>query len=237
MNPGAPCGVASCPVTPPSAILIRRLRTHTLTSEEIWWRGASLGRPATDLVPGLGDSRFAPLPEVDHMYLGATRPVALLESALHETTGPVPTIYRATLAALGLTPMRPTQPLRLADLRDSPLARLGIQRRQLVATGPAHYACTRVWASRLQAATIAGDRVDGAIWHSRQAELHADGNPDGLAHDLLRAAPVEVVVVWSPHAPSPPVTAAGPTEELLSAEGAPARIVLELSALIGAPIE
>ena len=216
---------------------MRRLRTHTLTTEATWWRGSHILRPATELVPGLGDTRFAPLSNTTHLYLGATRAVALLESALHEASGPVPTIYLAGLASIGLTPMRPTQPLRLADLRDDALSRLGIQRRQLVATGPRHHPCTRAWAAVLQAATVAGGRIDGAIWHSRQAELHADGNPDGLAHELLHAAPVEVAVLWSPQAPAAPVIATGPTEALLTAGGTPTRIVLELSALIAAPIE
>ena len=125
--------------------------------------------------------------------------------------------------------------VRLVDLRDPQLERLGLDRDQLVATTARHYPCTRRWAAALQHRRVGGYPVAGAVWHSRQADLHRRANPTGLAADLLVHRPVEVAVLWSPEGPARPLRTAGRAEPLL-VEGRPARLVEELSALIGAPI-
>ncbi|CAN5653853.1 MAG: RES domain-containing protein [Iamia sp.] len=204
--------------------------------ERTWYRGGSSLRPADDLVPGRGDTRFAPLPGTRHLYIGATRTVVLLETALHEASGPDPAIYAVALEDRQITPVELTEPLRFADLRDPELARLGIDRAGLVDTTPLHYPCTRVWAGALQHHRAGGRAVVGALWHSRQADLHARANPDGLVADLVRHQPAEVAVLWHPEGPAAPVVVTGPSEPLVVDHGV-SRLVVELSALIGAPIE
>lgn len=199
------------------------------------WRGHRRSRAATTLTPSRGDTRFAPLSDTRHAYVSASLTAALLESCLHELHPPDPVIYIAQLAGWSLTPLRLRHGTRFADLRDPQLARLGIPRTALVNTSAAHYACTRRWASALQGRKVGGYAITGALWNSRQADLHAAAHPGGLAADLLTHRAVEVGVVWSPPAPSRPFQVAGPSLELVT-EGHPARVIHELAALLHAPV-
>jgi hypothetical protein len=192
--------------------------------------------PPEILVPGVGDTRFAPLPGTTHTYVSATRTAALLESALHEMSGPDATIYRAQLAPWSLAPMRLVEDVRLVDLRDPQLVRLGVERRQLVDTDPLHYACTRRWAAALQDHHVGGYEVAGIVWHSRQADLHARAQRGGLAEDLLAHRAIEVAVLWHPHGPARPLRLDGSPERLLVG-GRGSRLVAELAVLLQAPIE
>lgn len=231
-----PCGSGRCPIAEPTPNLLRKTRTAVLDIPDGWWRGrAHTDRPDA-LVPGVGDTRFAPLPETRHAYIGRSRTVALLESVLHHTSGPAPTIYRATLADWVVAEVTLTEPVRLFDLRDPELARLAIPRVALTDTTARHYPCTRVWASRLQHRAPGGHPVAGIIWHSRQADLHARANQAGLLADLLQHRPADVAVLWHPAGPPAPLSATGQTVALLDATGGPTRLLSELSALIGAPI-
>lgn len=227
----APCGRPGCPVAEPAGVLLRKVRSTTVGPGRTWWRGSR--HPAGTLAPaGAGDTRFEPLPDTRHGYFGATKTVALLESVLHETSGTDPIIYLARLAAYCIGAVELTTELRLADLRDGELVRLGVARHALVDTTPEHFPCTRGWAERLQ-----GRRgVEGVLWHSRQADLHRRANPGGLLADVLVHTPAEVAVVWSPPAPHDVFAMAGSPEALVIA-GGPSRLVTELSALIGAPVE
>lgn len=206
-----------------------------LLSGSRWWRSST--HPAASLAPpGTGDTRFAPLPGTSHGYFGATRTVSLLESALHSASGPDPTIYLVELAAYEVSEIELIADMRLFDLRDDQLMRLGIARSALVDTTPNHYRCTRAWAERLHHRRPGGYEVSGILWHSRQADLHARAHPDGLLADVLRHGQVEVGVVWHPPGPPAPFAATGAVEALV-AEGRPTRLVTELSALTAIPIE
>ena len=90
------------------------------------------------------------------------------------------------------------------DLRDPELARVGIERGELVSTTAAHHPCTRAWAQALRGRTCDGQVVCGALWDSRQRELHARalGHRPALA-DLVEGHPAEVAVLWAPPAPTP----------------------------------
>lgn len=232
-----PCGSRACPVAEPTPDRVRGVRTTVAgAGARTWYRGGSTAYAADMTVPGAGDTRFAPLPDTRHVYIGATLTVAVLESALHEASGPDPTIYLAGLAGQGITPVELTGPVRFADLRDDALTRLDVPRAALVDTTPAHYACSRAWAEVLHGHRPGGYQVEGILWHSRQADLHARANPDGLAADLVRHQPAEVAVIWHPHGRSRPLTLAGDTIALVDG-GRPARPLVELSALIGVPIE
>lgn len=186
--------------------------------------------------PGSGDTRFAPLPNTSHGYFGATRTVSLLESALHAASGPDPTIYLAELAPFTVTEVELTADVRLSDLRDNELGRLGLRRSALVDSLPLHYPCTRIWAERLQFRRPGGYHRGGILWHSRQADLHARAHPGGLLADVLHHSPVEVGVLWHPAGPGSPLVTTGAAEPLV-VDGRPSRLVTELSAVTGIPIE
>jgi hypothetical protein len=163
----------------------------------------------TELVPGVGDTRFARLHAgngdvVEHVYVALTSFAALLESALHDAAPPVPRVTRVTLVTWAESRVRLATDVRLNDLRDAELARVGIERHQLVATSAAHYPCTRRWASHLLGQTIDGELAHGLLWHSRPIELHGralDHRP--ALRDLVDHHPAEVAVLWSPPSPAP----------------------------------
>lgn len=209
MTGPAPCGRPDCPV--PAYPPARGLRSV------VWPAGTRLRRgyqrhhrdPA-ELVPGVGDTRFAPLAGAAHVYLATTSFAALLESAFHNAAPPAPALPRAVLARWAEAEVALRHDVRLIDLRDPELDRLGINRHRLVATSAAHYACTSRWAAPLHGRVIGGQTTHGLVWHSRQAELHARA----MAHrpalqDLLDYHPADVAVLWAPPAPTALLQATG----------------------------
>ena len=231
-TPWPRCGGAQCPVPPPDQSIIAKVATVDIKRGEVRWRGHDQQRPPHELVPGLGSARFTPLPGLHHTYVGATRTVAILESALHEASGPGATILLAALRHNVLSLVELRRSVTVADLRDDQLEHLGLERSELVTRGPMHDPCTRAWA----AAILRAHSVDGIVWHSRQADLHAQANPGGLLADVLHHAPVEVAVLWAPPNAGALLAHEGTTEPLVE-NGRPARVVLELSELIRVPIE
>ncbi len=139
---------------------------------------------------------------VTHVYVAETTFAALLESALHDASPPDPRVRAATLGHWVESEVELATDIRLIDLRDPELNRLGIERRELVATGAVHYPCTRAWARRLHGRAVGGHPTHGLVWQSRQTELHAralDARP--ALRDLVALHPAEVAVLWSPPAP------------------------------------
>jgi post-segregation antitoxin (ccd killing protein) len=65
-----------------------------------------------------------------------------------------------------------------------------------VDTDPLHHPCTREWAGEIAAGRSGPGPVDGLLWHSRQADLHARSHQDGLLGDLLTHRATEVAVIW-----------------------------------------
>jgi hypothetical protein len=199
---------STCPVPDPVSFDLRRLRTvrPSLTSfytayRAKYWPGV--------FNPGYGDTRFAPLhaaggSPVPTLYGGVTKTVALLESVFHEVhVVGARLISRAIdLAPRGLVELSPAAPLSFVDLSDAALVGLGIvrpdgkaAREQLVATGPAHYRCTRLWGEHLHAVgEINGDLPMGIRWQSRIAELAASGAP--LLEDLFNLDNTSVFVLF-----------------------------------------
>lgn len=231
------CGRTDCPVPIPAPALLARLRTTVLPAGRILHRGHKVAHPdPTELVPGAGDSRFAPLPGVAHAYLATTRFAALLEPALHEASPPEPRVYEVQLARWLESTVTLNADVRLIDLRDGELLRLGLRRDQLVATVAAHYRCTRVWAEALHGRRIGGQDTHGLVWHSRQRELHANTLGDRPAlRDIFGEAPAETAVVWSP--PADP-DLLGPADDSLGPlhSGAGLAYVENLTALLGITI-
>ncbi len=221
-----PCGRTDCPIVRPEAIDRRSLKVHTLEEGTEQYRASHLRYGATVFTPpGNGNGRFSPLDGRGHAYVAAQRSAAILESVLHEASGPNPRIYAVTLAGVGLHRLRFVESARLIDLRDPALAELGLDRSQLTGAGALHYPCTRAVAER-----IAGSKgTVGLVWTSRQGALHAERNPDGLASEVLRHESLDVAVVYSPDH-------AGVVEVVdtasLAVDGVPTRFVVELANLL-----
>lgn len=165
---------------------------------------------------GRGNSRFAPLPGVGHVYLAASRTVALLETTFHDVHQDVPRIVYAStdLAGWQMTEVRTTADVRLLDLRDQQLERLGLRRDELVAAPPAHYPCTREWARTLIGRRPGGATPAGLLWNSRVAELAGGDSP--LLDDLLNSPSSEVCVIYDTDVPAGVLQAVGPTFNDLS---------------------
>ena len=222
----APCGRPDCPIVEPSDIDRRTLLTQTLDPGTEWFRVARTVHGTQPFTPpGSGNGRFSPLDARGHSYIAAQRSASLLESALHEASGPNPRIYAATLQAYSLHRLRLNAQVRLVDLRDSALARLGLVREQLTGTGGLHYPCTRVVAERI----VGSKSSVGFVWTSRQGALHADRNPDGLASEVLRHDSLDVAVLYSPDAAK--ALEMIESAPLVSGTG-PSRFVLELANLL-----
>ncbi len=226
MSAPPPCGRADCPIVSPDAIDRRSLKVHTLEAGAERYRASQLRFGASVFTPpGNGDGRFSPLDGRGHTYVAAQRSAAILESALHEATGPNPRIYVVTLAGFGLHRLRFVEPARLIDLRDPALAELGLLRSQLTGAGPLHYACTRAVAQRI----VGSKGTVGLVWTSRQGALHAERNPDGLASEVLRHESLDVAVVYSPdHFGAIEVV----DSDSLAVNGVPTRFVVELANLL-----
>jgi hypothetical protein len=224
----------TCPVPDPDPVVLRRIRTSRLAAGTVLFRGHRTGHHPAELVPGVGDSRFAPLPGAAHAYVSRRRAPALLESAFRDATPPEPRIYAHRLAQWSLSEVRLVAGIRVIDLRDAELNRLGIGRDALVTTLPAHYACTREWAAALHGRAVGGQRTHGLLWHSRQAELHAAADHNPLITDLLGSGEAtEVAVVYAPPAPQRVLEDTGPGP-LAAGDGE--RIALAVANLIGAAV-
>jgi hypothetical protein len=149
---------------------------------------------------GKGEARFSPLRDpsvgiVPNLYGAKSRTVALLETVFHDVHESSPRlITRKSLVGRGLARLVTPQRYVLVDLRDDALADLGLERRQLVSTTPAHYPCTRQWALALHGRRIGSARPVGLIWSSRLAELARGDTP--LLNDLLRGDRDEVFVFF-----------------------------------------
>lgn len=181
---------AACPVPDPAAIDLRRLRVVRLakgwTFHTAYLRARS---PALFNNSNRGNARFSPLSDdggvVPTMYGAQTRTVALLETAFHDVHQQGTRIVSESvhLAPRGLVALTAPVPMALIDLTDDGLARIGLERRQLVSTTPAHYACTREWATALHRRRIGRVVPAGMLWRSRVAELAGGDSP--LFGDLL----------------------------------------------------
>ena len=190
-----PCGRGDCPVVRPGDIDRRKLRVHTLPARSERYRASELRFGTNIFTPeGMGNGRFSRLTGRANAYVAEQRSAAILESALHEAAGPNPRIYAAILAQYAVHRLRFVQPVRLIDLREPELQRLGIEPAQFTAASALHYPCTQATAQWIVGAK---DTV-GITWTSRQGALHAERNRDGLAAEVLRHQSLDVAVVYKP---------------------------------------
>jgi hypothetical protein len=228
-----------CPVPSPDEFDLRRLTSVVLPAGTSLRRGHKRRYPADEPVPGQDElpdatqmTRFAPVIGRPHVYVARREVAALLESALHEVTPSEPRIRWRQLNAWSLSHVTLAQSVRLIDLRDGALAALGIARHQLVSTDPGHYPCTRLWADTLCGRHVGGRPTVGLLWHSRQAEIHAEQGIRPLIADVLVGEQAEVAVLWPPSG-GLGLQAIGPTWELHSGYGL--ELVRDLANLLGAP--
>lgn len=201
MTPG--CPAPPCPVVERDDVNLRRLTTIVWSKGKVLHRGHRTTRSPVALVPGHGDTRFAPMQGAAHVYVAGTRLPALLESVLHSVSGPVPAAFAEQVAAWSVAQVALLQDVRLIDLRDPQLERLGMARSTLINTDAEHYGCTRSWAQLLHGRSVGGRPTHGLIWDSRQRELHAHAISTRPAmSELVGQLPAEVAVLWSPPASS-----------------------------------
>lgn len=157
------------------------------------------------------------------------RSAALLESALHEASGPDPRIYLSSLASYEILHIQFDATIRLIDLRDPALDNLGIDRAQISNAAPQHYRCTQAVAAQL----VDSKGTCGFVWTSRQGTMHAQRNSDGLASEVLRHTALDAAIVYSPDYQ-------GMTTVLqrwpLVVDSQPIRFVRELANLLRIPI-
>lgn len=196
----------TCPVPSPDDIDLRRVRTASWPAATVAWTTYSRAYfPELFNGSSFGNGRFSPLAETNDgypsvLYLARTMTVSLLETAFHDVHAGTP--HRISvpldLAPRGSIELRTPTQLTLIDLRDDALDQLGLSRSQLVATTPAHYACTRQWAARLLTRKVGKAMPVGLMWRSRVAELA--GHDHQLFGDLLSGDTAEVaMVIGSPH--------------------------------------
>jgi hypothetical protein len=166
---------------------VPRLQAVTLTSGTRLFRVYDGTYGFDQHNPGFGDTRFAPIDDtgnrLPNMYLGQTPTTVLLETIFHDVhdTGSN-VVYEHHLVEKLLAHILVPIDATLGDLRDSALDDLGLKRNQVVSSPAEHYPCTR----RLAIAALAqphAPRLQGLIWHSRQAELAS-------------ASPQEVIVLF-----------------------------------------
>lgn len=125
-----------------------------------------------------------------------------------------------------------TRALPETALRDPALADLDIDRDALAGAPTRHSPCTGRWATAPHATGF-----DGALWHSRQADLHRAAQRDrGLAAALLTHVPVEFAVLWRPPAPDDVRETPSDPQPLWDGAG-PSRLVVEFAALLGLILE
>lgn len=229
-----PCGLDDCPVPEPVASLLAQTRPTNWDEGGHYHRTLGSKYSADQLVPGEGDTRFAPVPGASHVYLGRTATVTLLEVVFRDTSNAA--VYRAALNGWCTAPVTLREPVTLIDLRDGELERLGIARDALVATESEHYPCTRAWAAALHKHQVKGAQPDGILWFSRQGDLYRQRHSSGVLGDLLTHDNVEVAVVWDPPAGGSVLIADGARADLRDPSGEPSELVVELANLLQYPI-
>ena len=180
----------SCPVPDPQSYDLRRLRTHPLAAgTDFFTSFRSPGGPSFN-ASGKGEARFSPIRDqsgavVPTLYGAKSRTVALLETVFHDVHESSPRlITRKSLADRGLARLVTPERYILFDLRDEAIADVGLDRRQLVSTTPAHYPCARAWAQAIHGRRVGPARPAGLVWGSRVAELARADTP--LLDDLLQ---------------------------------------------------
>lgn len=192
------CPAPPCPVVAVGDVDLRRRRVVTWPAGTQLHRVGSAVHPLDALNPSVSGGRFSPRPGLAHVYVARRQAVALLETVFHDV-GPGRTARRVfqdvALAGRHLGRVVTARAVRLLDLRDEALAQLEVDRGQLLTTSAAHYPCTAPLLDVMLSSPVGGAALDGAVWHSRVAELARDGGT-ALADDLLHGEVAEAAIMF-----------------------------------------
>ena len=144
-----------------------------------WMAGVALHRvhleryEAGAFNPGLkGNARFSPILDaagaaIPTLYGGDTFQCAVMETVFHDVpfAPGFKSFDKRKLERQLHSVLVPREDLTLADLRNVPLRKLGVERNRLIDTEKDTYAQTRRWATAIHAQH---PRVQGLCWTSRQ---------------------------------------------------------------------
>ncbi len=144
-----------------------------------WKAGVALHRihlnayEAEAFNPGItGNARFSPIVNaagepIRTLYGGSTFDCAAMETVFHDVpfSPGLKTYAKHKLERQLHSVLAPTSALTLADLRNVPLRKLGVERKQLIDTEKDTYGQTRKWAAAIHAQHA---HIQGLCWTSRQ---------------------------------------------------------------------
>jgi hypothetical protein len=144
-----------------------------------WKAGAALHRVHLDKYapdafnPGIeGNARFSPIVSaagkpIPMLYGGTSFACAAMETVFHDVpfAPGLKTVAKHKLEGQQHSVLAGTAALALADLRNVPLRKLGVERKQLIDTEKDTYGQTRKWAAAIHARHA---DIQGLCWTSRQ---------------------------------------------------------------------
>ena len=144
-----------------------------------WKAGTALHRVHLDVyaaeafIPGIkGKARFSPIVNtagkpIPTLYGGTSFDCAAMETVFHDVpfTAGLKTFAKHKLEGQLHSVLATTAALTLADLRNVPLRKLGVERKQLIDTEKNTYGQTRKWAAAIHAQHA---HIQGLCWTSRQ---------------------------------------------------------------------
>lgn len=144
-----------------------------------WKAGAALHRVHLDVYaaeafnPGVkGNARFSPIVNaagkpIPTLYGGTSFDCAAMETVFHDVpfAPGLKTFAKHKLEGQLHSVLATTAALTLADLRNVPLRKLGVERKQLIDTEKDTYGQTRKWAAAIHAQHA---HIQGLCWTSRQ---------------------------------------------------------------------
>ena len=145
----------------------------------IWKTGVALHRVHLDVYaaeafnPGIkGNARFSPIVNaagkpIPTLYGGSSFNCAAMETVFHDVpfASGLKTFAKHRLEGQLHSVLATTAALTLADLRNVPLRKLGVERKQLIDTEKDTYGQTRKWAAAIHAQHA---HIQGLYWTSRQ---------------------------------------------------------------------
>lgn len=148
-------------------------------SECVWEKGKAFHRVHRDEYEadqfnesGKGNARFSPISDAEGkviptLYGGGSYACALMEVPFHDVPfeSGFKTFDKGKLDGLVHSVVEPAKDLRLADLTNKPLRKLGIPRRDLIDSDKDQYPMTREWAKAIHAQC---PDLQGLCWTSRQ---------------------------------------------------------------------
>jgi hypothetical protein len=174
-----PAGVSPGPVAVPRAIPAPSAKLAGLVKTTSWPAGVTIHRihpdqyGAAEFNPGVaGNARFSPIVDakgdsIPTIYGGTTPECAAMETVFHDVPFEpgLKTVAKRKLRHHHYSRIEPTADLRLADLSNTALRKLGIARVDLIETDKDIYPQTRQWAEAIHAQC---PDVQGLCWVSRQ---------------------------------------------------------------------